>query len=147
MRLPTRLEEQGDVEDDSGLARRLSALELLLYGPADHGMRRRVEPALLGGVGKGNLADAAPIELPVRQDDALAEMRAVGLIERCLRLHKPMRDGVGINDAGPPAAQDGRGRALATCDAARQANALHGSIPFSKTQSILQLQDDSTNQL
>lgn len=139
MRLPARLEEQGDVEDDSGLPCRLGALELLLYGSADHGMRRLVEPALLGRVGKGNLTDAAPIEMPVRQDDALAEMRAVGFVERCLRLHKPMRDSVGIDDAGPPAAQDARGRALAARDAARQANALHSSIPFSKINSYFMM--------
>ena len=145
MLLPARLEEQGDVEDDSGLACRLGALELPLYGPADHGMRCLVEPALLGRVGKGNLTDAAPIEMPVRQDDALAEMRTVGFVERCPRLHKPMRDSVGIDDAGPPAAQDSRGCALAARDATRQADALHGSIPFSKNQFILQ--DDSTNQL
>ena len=145
MRLPARLEEQGDVEDDSGLPRRFGALELPLYSPADHGMRCLVEPALLGRVGKGNLTDAAPIEMPVRQDDALAEMRAIRLVERFPRLHKLMRDGIGIDDAGPPAAQDSRGCTLAARNATCQADALHGSIPFSKNQFILQ--DDSTKPL
>lgn len=132
MRLPARLEEQRDVEDGDGLPCGLSLCEVLLHGRADHGMCRCVEPALLGGIGKGNLADAAAVELAVRPDDACAEVRAIRLVERAARLHELVRDGVSIDDGCPEAAQDGRGRALAARDAARQTDAFHGAPPLLK---------------
>ena len=134
MRLPARLEEQRDVEDGDGLPCCLGLCELLLHGRTDYGMCRRVEPALLGGVGKGNPADAAAVELAVRPDDACAEVRTIRLVERAARLHEPVRDGVGIDDGCPEAAQDGRGRALAARDAARQTDVFHGAPPLLKKQ-------------
>ena len=48
------------------------------------------------------------------------------------RLHEAVRDGVGIDDGCPEAAQDGRGRALAARDAARQTDAFHSAPPLLK---------------
>ena len=59
-------------------------------------------------------------------------MRAIRLVERAARLHEAVRDGVGIDDGCPEAAQDGRGRALAARDAARQTDAFHGAPPLLK---------------
>jgi hypothetical protein len=90
----------------------------------DCGMDDRVQ-LFDAAIGKSNLGERTAIQLPVRQNDRVAEALDDRRINGLPRLHELAADGVGLQSVGSVRSEEPRGGRFAAAQAAGKADAQH----------------------